>query len=848
MIGCDIMDRKIAVIDGNSLMYRAFYALPLLNNADGVYTNAVLGFLTMALKVINDYSPTHIAVGFDMHGPTFRHEKFDQYKAGRRETPIELVPQFDLLRQVLEAMGIKYYQLSPYEADDILGTIAKKCAEDQDEVILITGDRDSFQLIDDNVKVLFTKRGISDVDLLGREELKEKYGVYPERVTHLKALMGDNSDNIPGIPGIGEKTALKLLDQFGSLDEIFANTDQLKGKQREKVETGKESALMSRELATIVCNVPIDFVVDDCKIGDFSGAKPIFEKLGFRSLMSKLGLNGASAKESKGFKAKERKTVTVNADNAEELVIKASKADLSALYMKEGLVEIAFEDTVLRFEERVSLLDEGFDYDTLMDTIRPYLESNGKKAVYDIKSIRNQLAKKGISLNGEFDDVMLLAYLLDGQIDKLDINGAGMVYDSLLYYKAQIKGTEIEKLYNDIEHPLADVLFDMEQTGFTIDKSELRSIGDELKKKMTDMEQVIYLLAGHSFNILSPKQLGTVLFEELGLPASKKTKTGYSTDASVLEGLIGQHDIIEAIIEYRATSKLYGTYIDGLIDKADNSGRIHTTFYQTGAATGRLSSADPNLQNIPVRTEQGRIIRKAFIPLEEDHVLVAADYSQIELRVLAHMSNDVNFIKAFLDGADIHAYTASEVFSVPLEMVTSEMRSNAKAVNFGIVYGISEFGLARNIKVTRKEAAGYIQRFFERYPDVKAFMDRCIADGKSQGYVETMFGRRRYIPEISSGNYNTRSFGERIAMNTPIQGTAADIIKLAMVNVSKALKESGLGAKLILQVHDELIIDSPKEHAQEVGRILQENMQKVVSLNVPLIAEVKIAKNWLDAK
>ncbi|MGI5899213.1 MAG: DNA polymerase I [Christensenellales bacterium] len=841
--------KKIAVLDGNSLVYRAFYALPLSMEASpGVYTNAAYGFLTMLLKIIGDYSPSHMAVAFDMHGPTFRHESYSEYKAGRKETPAELIPQFDLVREVLDGMGIKYYMLPSYEADDIMGTIANRVESEGFKTLLVTGDRDSFQLINENTRVLFTRKGISEVDVLTPESLMEKFNITADKVTDLKALMGDSSDNIPGIAGIGEKTALKLLAQFGDLKSTLDGYEQLKGKLRERIENGRESAMLSKKLAEIDCNIPLDFVVDECELKDFAdtGAAAVLSKYGFKSILARLSLANEEKTPEKKAINWQRENIT-DAEGAKKALKEIARADKSAAICAGG-PQIAVEGKIYAFALKQSLIDEGMEEDELFLLLKPYFESGQKKWFYNSKETRTLLLSKGIVLGENVDDAMLLEYILDGEAEKQDFSSAGGLYEAALYYENVLEKSGLGKIYSDVELPLSKLLFRMEQAGFTIDAQDLRQIGAELLGQMKDIEQVIYLLAGRQFNILSPKQLGQVLFEELGLPYSKKTKTGYSTDAQVLEGLLDRHDIIEPILEYRMLSKLHGTYIEGLASKADENGRIHTTFYQTGTSTGRLSSADPNLQNIPVRTETGREIRRVFIPSGPENLLIAADYSQIELRVLAHMSGDENFIKAFLDGEDIHAYTAAEVFGVDIKDVTREMRSDAKAVNFGIVYGISDFGLARNINITRKQAAGYIDRFFERYPKVKNFMDEAVAQAKAEGYVPTILGNRRYIPQIKSTNHNVRSFGERIAMNTPIQGSAADIIKLAMLRADEALTQNGLKTKLILQVHDELILDAPKDETERACALLKEAMEGAAALKVPITVDVRVAKNWKDTK
>ena len=850
MIPSEKNTNTIAVLDGNSLLYRAFYALPTTMEASpGVYTNAVYGFLTMLLKIIGDYSPTHIAVAFDMHGPTFRHESYSEYKAGRRETPAELIPQFDLIREILAAMSIKCYMLKSYEADDIMGTISRRVDSADFDTLLVTGDRDSFQLINDNTSVLFTRKGISEVDLLTPDNLPEKYGVTADKVTDLKALMGDSSDNIPGIAGIGEKTALKLLAQFGTLEKALDGFAELKGKLRERIENGRASATLSKKLATIDCTIPLEFSVSDCELKDLAktDAAQVFAKYGLKSLINRLALSAPEVSEPAAPQIAFEEKIIADVEDAKTVISQLDKEKMIALSFGNG-AQIAAEGILYSFPIKQSLIDDGIDEEALFPALKPLLESDARVWLYNSKETRTMLTSRGIALTENAQDTMLCEYILDGEAEKQSFETAADIYRAAVYYEEKLNRSGLKHIYTDIELPLSRLLYKMEGAGFTIDADDLRSIGNSLLSQMKDIEQIIYLLAGRSFNILSPKQLGQVLFEELGLPSSKKTKTGYSTDAQVLEGLIGRHDIIEPLLEYRTLSKLHGTYIEGLISKADKSGRIHTTFYQTATSTGRLASADPNLQNIPVRTETGREIRRVFVPSSPENVLIAADYSQIELRVLAHMSNDQSFIKAFVNGADIHAFTASEVFGVPLAEVTREMRSNAKAVNFGIVYGISDFGLARNINISRKEAADYIDRFFERYPNVKRFMDEAVAMAKTEGYVSTIAGNRRYIPQIKSSNHNIRSFGERIAMNTPIQGSAADIIKIAMLRVDEALTTNGLKAKLILQVHDELILDAPQDEIEAASALLKEAMEGAVKLNVPITAEVKVAKNWKDTK
>lgn len=853
--------KKLMVLDGNNLLHRAFYALPIMEMPGGVYTNAVYGFMGMLIRLISDYQPEYLAVAFDLHGPTFRHEKYADYKAGRKPTPEELRPQFQLLKDLLEKIGVPMLGIEGYEADDILGTMAKKASAQGIQVYLVSGDRDVFQLIAPQVNVLYTNRGVTQVDLLDADALQEKYGYRPERVTDMKALMGDSSDNIPGIPGVGEKTAKNLVSHFATLEDILDRPEEiLKGAMLKKVQEGKESALLSKELATICTNAPVSADPQALVMPDLHTEQTYraLDELDMKSLIGRLqkGKETAVSKEEEANEA-------IAFPEAEMLdTEKAIQAWIEQCNPEEPIaltlwpqVELATKGRLARISVRGDLLTPGMELDQVYAVLgknlqRPVLYFDAKKSMTHMLSLL-------VTPPPVMHDGMVLAYLLYGEGDMTlpmvherlfgsAKDGAEALWNIINALLPAIEKDGMGDLYTQIELPLISVLLRLEQEGFSVDAQELRALGVEFEQQMGDIRSEIYELAGEEFNILSPKQLGVILFEKLGLPPTKKTKTGYSTDVDVLEQL--SHPIAAKVLEYRALSKLNGTYVDGLLAQIDSGGKIHTVLHQTGTTTGRISSAEPNLQNIPVRTEQGRVIRGVFIASSKDHVLVDADYSQIELRVLAHMSGDENMQEAFRLGQDIHRRTASEIFGVPMDQVTDSMRSSAKAVNFGVVYGISDFGLARNTGISMGEARDFIAMYFDRYPGVKRFMDACITQGKSEGFVTTMMGRRRYLPELSSSNYNRRSFGERAAMNTPIQGTAADIIKLAMVRVDEALRKEGLSARLILQVHDELIVDAPKSEGEQVVTLLRREMEGAAKLSVPLEVDVGIGPNWKEAK
>ena len=844
------------IIDGNSLMHRAFHALPPLSNADGVYTNAVFGFLSMLFKVVGDEQPRYLAVAFDLHGPTFRHKDYSEYKAGRKPTAPELRPQFDLVRECLEKMGVKILTCLTFEADDILGTFARRCEEAGIPALLVTGDRDSMQLVTKTSNVLYTRRGVSDVVRYTPEKVLEDFGVTPAQIPDLKGLMGDASDNIPGIPGIGEKTAIKLLSAYGTLENALDHAEaDLKGKQREKIIDGRMSGLMSKKIATITRYVPLDDVtLEDCRLGDMRGVLPLFEQLGLKTLTVRLlQLSGLRAEENAHAAPQiawqdERQLLS----EAEiSTFISALPTDArTALLMREDGVSLAAENgaqALIPYAQ--GLLGGGLDPLCAAKALAPLLTGARPLILWNAKRLKTEFASWGLPVTAVFDDDQIMQYLLAPQNGKYEApeNAAALLQQTLSDERA-LDEQEMTKLYREIELPLLSTLYDMERDGFLVDCDELNRLGAQYDQQIAELKDEIFSLCGVApFNLNSPQQLGSVLFDTLGLPAKKKTARGYSTDAETLNELAELHPVVDKILLYRQVAKLKSTYIDGLLRLTGRDGRIHTWFDQTIAATGRISSSEPNLQNIPVRTPMGREIRRAFIA-PAGSVLVDADYSQIELRLLAHLSGDEAMCEAFTLGQDIHARTAAEVYGVPLDEVTPQMRSSAKAVNFGIVYGISDFGLASNLHISRKEAAEFISRYFARYPAIHRFMDACVSQGKAEGYSVTMYGRRRPLPELSSPNYNRRQFGERAAMNTPVQGAAADIIKIAMNAVHDELKASGLTAKLILQVHDELIVEAPEEEREQVETLLRRCMENAASLRVPLIADVHSGRSWYDTK
>lgn len=854
---------KLVLIDGNSLIYRAFYAMPLFLTKNGIYTNAVYGFMTMLSKIISSVNPTYVVVAFDRKEPTFRHSAFSGYKATRKPMPEELVSQVPLLKKVLNEMGIKTVEKAGVEADDIIGTYAKQLNL---TTIIITGDRDSFQLVDESTSVYLTRKGISEIEIYNEENFKEKTGILPSQVIELKALMGDSSDNIPGVAGIGEKTALSLLNDYESLDGVYAHLSEIKGKLKEKIENGKDSAYLSRTLATINVSCGVSADIKDAKLSIPFGdnVRKIFLELEFKSLINKKEFFGDEMQKEEKPAVKEETVKEVLAKELNnELLEDLKNGEFYSLYIEDGVVRVynGISETV--FNLQVNLLEEGFQARDVFNFLGFIF--NGKKTliVYDKKAIKHYLKNSfDINLQTKTEDVSLMKYLCDFSGGAETLNQALAFYELDNLPKAyaikraydileeKLKTSQTESLYRNVELPLSDVLFEMECSGFKVDAESLAETGEKYRTLLDDLEKKIRELAKEdNLNVNSPKQLGEVLFEKLKLAKGKKTKTGYSTKVEVLEALESSHEIIPLILKYRRIQKLYSTYIEGfkpLIDK--KTGLIHTTFYQNVTATGRLSSREPNLQNIPVRDDEGKELRKFFVPKSSDRILISADYSQIELRLLAAFSNCKTLIDAFNFDKDVHAETASRVFNVELDEVTSNMRRSAKAVNFGIIYGISEFGLSKNIGVSVKEARDYINSYFDTYKEVKDYLEECKNLAKEKGYSTTLLGRKRVIRELSSSNYSVRSFGERVAMNMPLQGSSADIIKLAMLGVSKRLKKEGLNSELILQVHDELIIDAFKQEKEKVVSLLKEEMEKAVLLNVKLSVDVGEGETWFDAK
>ena len=854
------MDDLLILIDGNSLMYRAFYALPILSTDDGVYTNAVYGFLSMMLKMIEEENPSHIAVAFDVKEKTFRNDMYEEYKAGRKPMPDELVPQFDTIKELLSAMDIKTLGIAGYEADDIIGTLSRDASKKGMKTKIITGDRDVFQLIDDMVEVVLTKRGITDIEHYDTKALFEKYSLSPKEMIDLKGLMGDASDNIPGIPSVGEKTALKLLGQYNTLEGVLEHADEIKGKLGEKVRDNIDQARLSKELATINREIPIEYSFDSLKYSQeaLKDSLPELKKLRLNTILKKVGqLTGVekpeSLKETEIVKLSDEKDIKALSD-------KLSDAQNISIYIGKD-VHLSDGESEYVIPVVHNLLDEGLDIYDIIKMLKGVFESSIPKVVYDAKTMMHDIAKQGISLENLAFDVYIAGLVLGrparGGFKTLAENSLGhtlgntpaAVMLSLMREQKKILDMrEQDKVFRDIEMPLIQIIYDLEVTGFKIDREVLSELDSEYSAKISELTEKIYQEAGLNFNINSPKQLGEVLFESLGLPSARKTKTGYSTDIEVLEGLRDKHDIIDPIIEYRSLAKLKSTYIDGIMPLITKDGRLHTTINQIGAVTGRFSSTAPNLQNIPIRTSEGVRLRKAFVASDEDHILVDADYSQIELRILAHISGDRNMIEAFNSGADIHKRTSAQVFGVSEDEVTKEMRSSAKAVNFGIVYGISDYGLSRQLNIPRKQAGEFIDKYFETFPKVKEFMNDSVEFGRENGYVQTLYGRRIYLPQLRSSNYNQRTGAERVAMNAPIQGTAADIMKLAMIAVYTALEKEHLKSKLILQVHDELIIDAFKSELDTVKRLVKAQMEGAAKIDVKLTADVDTGASWFEAK
>lgn len=887
--------KKLMIIDGSSLLHRAFYALPLLSTKEGIYTNGIYGFLTMLYKVQEEKKPDYICVAFDKKGPTFRHEEYEQYKAHRQSTPSELAQQFPIIREILDAMKVQYLELTGFEADDIAGTLAKIGEENKLEVILVTGDKDYLQLATDNTKVLITRKGITELEEFDRNIIIEKYGITPEQLIDLKGLMGDQSDNIPGVPGIGEKTGLKLLKEYGTIENIYENIDNISGKKlKENLIENKHLAFLSKKLGEIMTTVPVAPSLEELKIEepDWENLKKFYRELEFNSLLGKISDDSTDNDEEENINLeyniidelhyndvidaikKEKKfgfKFSISDNNYIEdkiiaLGIKTQDTPTNIIYLEDGEKEFVdsfksiFEDKDIEkighnlksdivILSRLGINIENITFDSM---IAQYL-INPAQSSYSI----NEISREYLNIYGVDEEALLgkgKSKRSFGDLNEEELgNYLSFTLDTILNVEPKmkeiIKEQEMLDLYYNVELPLVEVLGSMEHYGFKIDIEELKRLGKEYDEEINSLTSEIYALADMEFNINSPKQLGEILFDKLSLPVIKKTKTGYSTDAEVLDKLKDQHPIIEKILRYRQIVKLKSTYIDGLLNLINkDTNRVHSSFNQTITTTGRISSTEPNLQNIPIRTDDGRKIRKAFIAENKDYVLVDADYSQIELRVLAHISNDPKLIEAFRNNEDIHRKTASEVFNVPKEEVSSVMRSRAKAVNFGIVYGISDYGLSRDLNISRKEAKEYIDNYLRNYKMVKEYMENIVEEGKEKGYVETILHRRRYIPELKAKNFNIKSFGERIAMNTPIQGSAADIIKMAMVKVYNELKIRNLKSRLILQIHDELIIETQKDEIEEVKDMMKNIMENSIKLNVPLTVDLEVGDSWYDTK
>ncbi|WP_172635824.1 DNA polymerase I [Staphylococcus argenteus] len=874
---------KLVLIDGNSLSFRAFYALPLLSNKAGIHTNAVYGFAMLLEKILKEEKPDHFLVAFDAGKTTFRHEKYSEYKGGRQKTPPELSEQFPYIRQLLDAYHIKRYELDNYEADDIIGTLSKEADKAGFQTIIITGDRDLTQLATDNVTIYYTKKGVTDVDHYTPEFISEKYnGLTPSQIIDMKGLMGDSSDNIPGVAGVGEKTAIKLLNQFNTVEGVYEHLEEVSGKKlKEKLENSKEDALMSKELATINVDSPIEVSLEDTLMtnqNDQQEKIELFKKLEFKQLLGDLDQTvGKAESEEKTFDI-ETTFDEVDFDSLKEAAIHLELD--GGNYLKDNILKFSL------FTGDKHVVINAEDIKKHNELVKWLENPNTKKVVYDAKKTYVASHRLNINIQNITFDIMLASYIIDPSRtisdvqsvvslysqsfvkDDVSIYGKGKKFkvpeDNVLnpyvasitdaiYFSKPNMDKQLEEynqveLLADLELPLAQILSEMEETGIYTDINDLKEMEIEIQQKLDVLIKNIHEAAGEAFNINSPKQLGVVLFETLKLPVIKKTKTGYSTAVDVLEQLQGEHPIIEYILEYRQLSKLQSTYVEGLQKVVSDDKRIHTRFNQTLAQTGRLSSVDPNLQNIPVRLEEGRKIRKAFKPTSKDSVILSADYSQIELRVLAHITQDESMKEAFINGDDIHTATAMKVFGVEADQVDSLMRRQAKAVNFGIVYGISDYGLSQSLGITRKKAKAFIDDYLASFPGVKQYMSDIVKDAKALGYVETLLHRRRYIPDITSRNFNLRGFAERTAMNTPIQGSAADIIKLAMVKFSEKMKDTTYQAKLLLQVHDELIFEVPKSEVESFSEFVEDIMENALQLDVPLKVDSSYGATWYDAK
>ena len=871
------MSSKIVLIDGHSILNRAFYGLPDLTNAEGLHTNAIYGFLTIMFKLLEEEKPEYLTVAFDVHAPTFRHKMYAEYKGTRKPMADELRQQVPVIKEVLHAMGVKTIECAGLEADDLIGTLSNRCENEGMEVTVISGDRDLLQLATEHVKIRIpkTKQGKTEIEDYYAKDVEERYQVTPKEFIDLKALMGDTADNIPGVPSIGEKTATKIITQYHSIEEAHEHVDELKPPRASKALSEHwDLAVLSKELATINVKADFPYELSEAKLGNLytEEAYIFFQKLEFKNLLSRFDVSAPANKVEDGFK------IITSKSEAEKVFVQAEEAStIGAVIFKdlENVLPLFVDQAGLggiglcfsKEESYCIKVEKDITGEWLLKKLADVAEKAETYAMFHLKesmeqvTIRNQANCFDVSVaayllnplknNYTWEDVARehLGLMIDEKIDQ-DMKAC---YESYVNYasvevlRQKLRDTKMDTLFRDIEMPLVFTLFDMEQNGIRVEADALRQYGDQLAGKIAELEKEIYEEAGETFNINSPKQLGVVLFENMKLPGGRKTKTGYSTAADVLEKLAPEHPVVAKILEYRQYTKLKSTYADGLANYIQDDGRIHGKFNQTITATGRISSTEPNLQNIPVRMELGRLIRKVFIP-EEGYRFVDADYSQIELRVLAHCSGDEHLIQAYKEQSDIHRITASQVFHIPFDEVTPQQRRNAKAVNFGIVYGISSFGLSQDLSITRKEAAKYIDDYFATYPGIKTFLDHAVTHAKEEGYVVTLFGRRRPVPELSSSNFMQRSFGERVAMNSPIQGAAADIIKIAMIRVNQRLKDQKMKSRLVLQVHDELLIEAYEPELDEVQNILKEEMEHAAELKVPLEIDMHTGDNWYEAK
>ena len=880
------MSKKVMLIDGSSLIFRAFFALPNLTNADGVMTNGVYGFLTMYFRAVEEYRPDYILVAFDKKTKTFRHKEFEDYKANRDKAPSELNYQFGILKDILDSLNVKYLDIDGFEADDIVGTYSKIARDEGLETVIITGDKDYFQLVNDDVIVYLTRKGISQMEEITEEKIKEDYGLSPKQLIDVKGLMGDKSDNIPGVDGIGEKTALKYIKKYGSMEALYENLDDISGKKtKENLENSRQIAFLSKKIGTIVTNAPVDYEISDLRVEnpDMESLKEKFSKYNFNKFLEKFEDGSKEQREELDFSY----SFTDDDFSIIEDIEKENIFYFKTIFENDNYIHSkAFKIAIKSPSSKTFIYNPDQKF---VENFKKYFEDeNINKVSFDIKEDIVLFNKLGIEINFPYDDTMLMHYLIDPSrssydlktfsqaflkyevLNEEDLLGKGRnkksykdlgekelgkylasiinaIEDSLDVLTYKLKELSMYELYKDCEIKLSKVLADMEITGFVCDKNELEKIKDEVSVELEGLEKIIYELAGSEFNINSLKQLSIILFEDLELPIIKKTKTGYSTDAKVLEKLRDKHPIIGQIERYREMYKLKSTYLESLEECIDGDGRIRSTFKQNVTATGRLSSTEPNLQNLPIRTEEGRKIRKAF-KADNEKILIDADYSQIELRVLAHLANDKKMQEAFSHDIDIHTKTASEVFDTPIDEVTKLQRSEAKAVNFGIIYGISDYGLSQNLNIPRKRAKEYIENYLNTYPQIKKYMKDIVKKAKEEGYVNTIFNRRRYVPEINSKNFNVRSFGERVALNTPIQGSAADIIKFAMINSYENLKKAKVDAKIVLQIHDEIIIEASKKDLEKAKEILKLSMEEAVNLKVPLLVDIDSGDSMYESK